>query len=323
MPQYSASRFSVAPMLSRTDRHCRYFHRLLTKEAMLYTEMVTTTAIIHGKSDNLVYNEEEHPVALQLAGNNPSELAHCAKLAEQRGYDEINFNVGCPSNRLQSGMFGAWLMAHSVLVADCLKAMRDAVSIPVTIKTRIGIDHQDSYAFLCDFISTVSNRGECTIFTLHARKAWLYGFTPKANRDVPSLDYPRVYQLKQDFPYLSIAINGGVKTLAEAKQHLCYLDGVMMGREAYQNPAILARVDNELFGVQGAVKDRIAIIESLYTYIDRELSNGTCLSRITPHIRGLFQGWPGARQWRRCLSENVHKPGADVQVLKQALNWVR
>ncbi|TXE37492.1 tRNA dihydrouridine(20/20a) synthase DusA [Serratia marcescens] len=322
-PTYAANRFSIAPMLDWTDRHCRYFHRLLTKETLLYTEMVTTGAIIHGKGDYLAYSEEEHPVALQLGGSDPASLAHCAKLAEQRGYDEINLNVGCPSDRVQNGMFGACLMGQATLVADCIKAMRDVVSIPVTVKTRIGIDDQDSYAFLCDFIQTVGGRGECDMFTIHARKAWLSGLSPKENREVPPLDYPRVYQLKRDFPALTIAINGGVKTLEEAQQHLQHLDGVMMGREAYQNPGILARVDSELFGAQTAVPDSVAIVEALYPYIERELSNGTYLGHITRHILGLFQGVPGARQWRRHLSENAHKPGADARVVEQALALVR
>lgn len=320
---YNASRFSVAPMLDWTDRHCRYFHRLLTKETLLYTEMVTTGAIIHGKGDYLAYSEEEHPVALQLGGSDPAALAHCAKLAEQRGYDEINLNVGCPSDRVQNGMFGACLMGQATLVADCIKAMRDVVSIPVTVKTRIGIDDQDSYAFLCDFIGTVAGRGECEMFIIHARKAWLSGLSPKENREVPPLDYPRVYQLKRDFPALTMAINGGVKTLDEAKQHLQHLDGVMMGREAYQNPGILAQVDRELFGSQQPLQDSIAVIEALYPYIERELANGTYLGHITRHILGLFQGIPGARQWRRHLSENAHKPGADVRVVEHALSLVR
>lgn len=321
--KYAANRFSIAPMLDWTDRHCRYFHRLLSKETLLYTEMVTTGAIIHGKGNYLAYSEEEHPVALQLGGSDPAALAHCAKLAEQRGYDEINLNVGCPSDRVQNGMFGACLMGQATLVADCIKAMRDVVSIPVTVKTRIGIDDQDSYEFLCDFISTVAGRGECDMFTIHARKAWLSGLSPKENREVPPLDYPRVYQLKHDFPALTIAINGGVKTLEEAKQHLQHLDGVMMGREAYQNPGILAQVDSEIFGHQSEVMDSVAIIESLYPYIERELANGTYLGHITRHILGLFQGIPGARQWRRYLSENAHKPGADVRTVEQALALVR
>lgn len=323
MRKYPPCRFSIAPMLDWTDRHCRYFHRLLTKETLLYTEMVTTGAIIHGKGDYLAYSEEEHPVALQLGGSDPAALARCAKMAEQRGYDEINLNVGCPSDRVQNGMFGACLMGQAMLVADCIKAMRDVVSIPVTVKTRIGIDEQDSYEFLCDFIATVADGGECDMFTLHARKAWLSGLSPKENREVPPLDYSRVYQLKQDFPALTIAINGGVKTLEEARQHLQRLDGVMMGREAYQNPDILARVDSELFGAQNAVKNNVAIIESLYPYIERELSKGTYLSHITRHILGLFQGVPGARRWRRHLSENAHRPGADVRVVEAALDLVR
>lgn len=321
--KYPSHRFSIAPMLDWTDRHCRHFHRLLSKETLLYTEMVTTGAIIHGKGDYLAYGDEEHPVALQLGGSDPAVLAHCAKLAEQRGYDEINLNVGCPSDRVQNGMFGACLMAQATLVADCIKAMRDVVSIPVTVKTRIGIDEQDSYAFLCDFIGTVAERGGCEMFTLHARKAWLSGLSPKENREVPPLDYPRVYQLKGDFPALTIAINGGVKTLEEAKQHLQHLDGVMMGREAYQNPSILRKVDSDIFGSSTQVLENVAIIEALYPYIERELTHGSYLGHITRHILGLFQGVPGARQWRRYLSENAHKPGADVRVVEQALALVR
>lgn len=322
-PKYHANRFSVAPMLDWTDRHCRYFLRLLSKQTLLYTEMVTTGAIIHGKGNYLAYSQEEHPVALQLGGSDPSALAHCAKLAEQCGYDEINLNVGCPSDRVQNGMFGACLMGQKMLVADCVKAMRDVVSIPVTVKTRIGIDEQDSYEFLCDFISTVAELGGCDMFTIHARKAWLSGLSPKENREIPPLDYPRVYQLKRDFPSLTLAINGGVKTLEEAKQHLQHLDGVMMGREAYHNPGILAQVDSEIFGCQAAAISKVAVIESMYPYIERELAKGTYLSHITRHMLGLFQGVPGARQWRRHLSENAHKAGADVRTIEQALAFVR
>ncbi|EEP90415.1 MULTISPECIES: tRNA dihydrouridine(20/20a) synthase DusA [Yersinia] len=321
-PRYPLQRFSVAPMLDWTDRHCRYFHRLLTKQTLLYTEMVTTGAIIHGKGDYLAYSEQDHPVALQLGGSDPQALAHCAKLAEQRGYNEINLNVGCPSDRVQNGRFGACLMAEANLVADCIKAMRDVVSIPVTVKTRIGIDELDSYEFLCEFVQTVAGRGECDIFTIHARKAWLSGLSPKENREVPPLDYERVYQLKRDFPALTIAINGGVKTLAEAKEHLKHLDGVMMGREAYQNPSILTQVDRELFDPNAPVVDSVKAIEALYPYIEQELSRGAYLGHITRHILGIFQGIPGARQWRRHLSENAHKPGADVSVVEQALALV-
>ncbi|MDR5017910.1 tRNA dihydrouridine(20/20a) synthase DusA [Yersinia rochesterensis] len=321
-PSYPLQRFSVAPMLDWTDRHCRYFHRLLTKQTLLYTEMVTTGAIIHGKGDYLVYSEQDHPVALQLGGSDPQALAHCAKQAELRGYNEINLNVGCPSDRVQNGRFGACLMAEANLVADCIKAMRDVVSIPVTVKTRIGIDELDSYEFLCEFVQTVAGRGECDIFTIHARKAWLSGLSPKENREVPPLDYERVYQLKRDFPALTIAINGGVKTLAEAKEHLKHLDGVMMGREAYQNPSILTQVDRELFDPNAPVVDSVKAIEALYPYIEQELSRGAYLGHITRHILGIFQGIPGARQWRRHLSENAHKPGADVSVVEQALALV-
>ncbi|MGL5800310.1 MAG: tRNA dihydrouridine(20/20a) synthase DusA [Plesiomonas sp.] len=320
---YWSGRFSVAPMLDWTDRHCRYFHRQLTQQTLLYTEMVTTGAIIHGKGDYLAYNEEEHPLALQLGGSNPADLAQCAKQAEQRGYDEINLNVGCPSDRVQNGMFGACLMGNAALVADSIKAMRDVVSIPVTVKTRIGIDDQDSYPFLVDFIQTVAEKGECDTFIVHARKAWLSGLSPKENREVPPLDYERVYQLKRDFPHLTIAINGGIKTLDEAKIHLEHLDGVMVGREAYQNPTLLTQVDQQLFDPSASVVDGIAAVEAMYPYIEHELSQGTYLGHITRHMLGIFQGIPGARQWRRHLSENAHKAGAGIDVLQAALKMVQ
>ncbi|WP_080762597.1 tRNA dihydrouridine(20/20a) synthase DusA [Dickeya fangzhongdai] len=315
-------RFSVAPMLDWTDRHCRYFHRLLSHNALLYTEMVTTGAILHGKGDYLAYSEEEHPLALQLGGSDPAALAQCAALAEQRGYDEVNLNVGCPSDRVQNGRFGACLMAEAQLVADGVKAMRERVGIPVTVKTRIGIDDQDSYEFLCDFIRTVSEQGGCDTFIVHARKAWLSGLSPKENREIPPLDYPRVYQLKRDFPSLTLAINGGVKTLAEAQQHLQHVDGVMVGREAYQNPGMLAQVDSELFGADSIAPDQADVVRAMYPYIERELSGGASLGHITRHMLGLFQGVPGARQWRRYLSENAHKPGADAAVVERALALV-
>lgn len=316
------NRFSVAPMLDWTDRHCRYFHRLLSKNTLLYTEMVTTGAIIYGKGDYLAYSEEEHPVALQLGGSDPAALAQCAKLAQERGYDEINLNVGCPSDRVQNGRFGACLMGDAQLVADCIKAMQDVVSIPVTVKTRIGIDEQDSYEFLCDFIDTVSSKGGCEMFIIHARKAWLSGLSPKENREIPPLDYPRVYQLKRDFSHLTMAINGGVKTLEEAKEHLKHLDGVMVGREAYQNPSILTAVDNQLFGEQYPIVDAIDAVRQMYPYIENELSKGAYLGHMTRHMLGIFQGIPGARQWRRYLSENAHKKGADLAVVEQALSLV-
>ena len=316
---FPMQRFSVAPMLDWTDRHCRYFHRLMSKEALLYTEMVTTGAIIHGKGDFLAYNEEEHPLALQLGGSNPVDLARCAKLAAERGYDEINLNVGCPSDRVQNGMFGACLMGEADLVAQCVAAMREVVDIPVTVKTRIGIDDQDSYEFLTHFIQTVSEKGGCDNFTIHARKAWLKGLSPKENREIPELDYPRVYQLKQDFPQLTMAINGGIKTFEEMEQHLQHLDGVMVGREAYQSPYLMAEVDQRLFGSDRPVMKRREVVEAMYPYIERQLANGSYLGHITRHMLGLFQSMPGARQWRRHISENAHKPGAGIEVVQQAL----
>ncbi len=315
----TSARFSVAPMLDWTDKHCRYFHRLMSKNALLYTEMVTTGAIIHGKGDYLAYNEEEHPLALQLGGSNPADLAKCAKLAVERGYDEINLNVGCPSDRVQNGRFGACLMKDAELVAQCVSAMRDVVDIPVTVKTRIGVDEQESYTFLVDFIRTVSEKGGCDNFIIHARKAWLSGLSPKENREIPPLDYPRVYQLKQDFPALIIAINGGITSLAQAQTHLDYLDGVMIGREAYQNPYMLADVDRELFGSQHTVMKRSDIVKAMYPYIEAELTKGTYLNHISRHMLGLFQNMAGARQWRRYISENAHKTGAGIEVIETAL----
>ena len=281
--------------------------------------MVTTGAIIHGKGDFLAYNQEEHPVALQLGGSNPQDLAQCGKLAEQRGYDEINLNVGCPSDRVQNGRFGACLMAEPQLVADCVAAMREVVDIPVTVKTRIGIDDQDSYQFLTDFVSIVAEKGGCEQFTIHARKAWLSGLSPKQNREIPPLDYPRAYQLKKDFSHLNIAINGGVKTLQESQEHLVHLDGVMMGREAYQNPYILAQVDQLIFGADRLIKKRSQVVEEMYPYIEQQLSQGAYLGHITRHMLGLFQNMPGARQWRRYISENAHKPGSGIEVVQAAL----
>lgn len=312
-------RFSIAPMLDWTDRHCRYFHRLLSEHTLLYTEMVTTGAIIHGKGDFLQFSQQEHPVALQLGGSNPVDLAHCAKLAQERGYDEVNLNVGCPSDRVQNGKFGACLMAEPELVADCMAAMREVVDIPVTVKTRIGIDDQDSYEFLTRFVSMVSEKGDVDQFTIHARKAWLSGLSPKENREIPELDYPRVYQLKQDFPDLTIAINGGVKTIEDSLTHLEHLDGVMVGREAYQNPYLLAEVDQKIFGSDKPIKKRRQVVQEMLPYIEQEMAAGASLGHITRHMLGLFQAMPGARQWRRYISENAHKPGAGIEVVEAAL----
>ncbi|MEZ8020792.1 tRNA dihydrouridine(20/20a) synthase DusA [Vibrio splendidus] len=317
--KYASNRLSVAPMLDWTDRHCRYFHRLLSQQTLLYTEMITTGAILHGKGDFLEYNEQEHPLALQLGGSNPVDLAACAKLAGERGYDEINLNVGCPSDRVQNGRFGACLMAEPELVADCVSAMKEVTDIPITVKTRIGIDDQDSYEFLTKFVSTVSEKGGCEQFTIHARKAWLSGLSPKENREIPPLDYDRAYQIKKDFSDLVIAVNGGVTTLEQTKGHLQHLDGVMIGREAYHSPFILAEVDQQIFGLDTPIKKRSQVVEEMYPYIERELSNGASLGHISRHMLGLFQSMPGARQWRRYISENAHKKGAGIEVMQTAL----
>ncbi|WP_417761737.1 tRNA dihydrouridine(20/20a) synthase DusA [Shewanella sp.] len=314
-------RFSIAPMLEWTDRHYRYFARLMSSQTLLYTEMVTTGAILFGKGDYLEYNTEEHPLALQLGGSDPQALAQCAKIAAERGYDEINLNVGCPSDRVQNGRFGACLMAEPQLVADCVKAMQDVVDIPVTVKTRIGIDEQDSYPFLTDFIETVSAAG-CDTFTIHARKAWLNGLSPKENREIPPLDYPRVYQLKQDFPQLNISVNGGVKTFDEMVGHLAHLDGVMVGREAYQNPYLLAEVDQRLYGIEKPTLTRDEVVDLMLPYIERHLQQGGRLNHITRHMTGLYQGIAGGRRWRRYLSENAHKAGAGIEVVLAARDSV-
>lgn len=315
------NKFSVAPMLDWTDRHCRYFHRILTKQSLLYTEMVTTGAILFGKGDYLTFNAEEHPVSLQLGGSDPVSLAKCAKLAEQRGYDEINLNVGCPSDRVQNGMFGACLMGNATLVADCIKAMQDAVTIPVTVKHRIGIDQQDSYEFVCQFIETIMPY--CQTFIVHARKAWLSGLSPKENREVPPLDYERVYQLKRDYPELVIAINGGITSLEQIKIHLQHVDGVMVGREAYQNPMLLSEIDKQIFAKDHAITNPISAIEQLFPYIEVELAKGTQLNHIMRHTLGIFNGKKGAKQWRRYLSENAHKKGAGLEVVEKALSFIQ
>lgn len=319
MKNYPLQRFSVAPMLDWTDRHCRYFHRLLSEHALLYTEMVTTGAILYGKGDFLQFSQPEHPVALQLGGSNPADLAKCAQLAAERGYDEINLNVGCPSDRVQNGMFGACLMAEPELVAECMAAMREVVDIPVTVKTRIGIDEQDSYEFLTRFITLVSEKGGVDQFTIHARKAWLSGLSPKENREIPELIYERAYQVKKDFPHLTIAVNGEVKTLEECETHLKHLDGVMVGREAYQNPYLLAEVDQRLFGADKPIIKRRQVVQKMLPYIEDEMAKGASLGHITRHMLGLFQAMPGARQWRRHISENAHKSGAGIEVVEAAL----
>jgi len=316
-------RLSVAPMLDWTDRYCRYFLRLLSRHTLLYTEMVTTGAIIHGDRDRFLrFDASEHPVALQLGGSDPADLAHCARLGAKYGYDEINLNVGCPSDRVQSGRFGACLMAEPTIVAEGVAAMRAAADVPVTVKHRIGIDERDSYGELTDFIGTVAEAG-CEVFIVHARKAWLQGLSPKQNREVPPLKYEMVHQLKRDFPQLQLVINGGFKTLSQVEAELAELDGVMIGREAYTNPWLLADVDRRIYGAAAnpCATPRDAVL-ALLPFVERELATGTPLNRITRHILGLFQGRPGAKAWRRHLSEQAHQPGAGIEVLTQALDKV-
>ncbi|OQX13489.1 MAG: tRNA dihydrouridine(20/20a) synthase DusA [Thiothrix lacustris] len=311
-------KFTVAPMLDWTDRHCRYFHRLLTKQAMLYTEMVTTGALLHGDPErHLRFNQAEHPVALQLGGSEPQEMAACARLAANYGYDEVNINVGCPSERVQKGAFGACLMAEPALIAECVGAMQAAVTIPVTVKNRIGIDDQEDYAGLHHFVNTVSQAG-CQTFIIHARKAWLKGLSPKENREIPPLRYELVYDIKQAFPHLEIIINGGITTLEQCQQHLQHVDGVMVGREAYHNPWLLAQVDSAIYGVDDPFRDRKAVLEAFLDYVQAQQTAGVALNHLSRHMLGLFQGMPGARAFRRLISENAHKQNAGVELLRDA-----
>ncbi|WP_347987009.1 tRNA dihydrouridine(20/20a) synthase DusA [Methylomonas sp. AM2-LC] len=321
--QSKTHRFSVAPMLDWTDTHCRYFHRLLSQHALLYTEMVTCGAILYGnRQQHLQFNPAEHPLVLQLGGSDPNQLAQCAQIAEQYGYDEINLNIGCPSERVQNGSFGACLMAEPELVAACVAAMRQAVNIPITVKSRIGIDERDSYPELVEFISTVANAG-CETFIVHARKAWLSGLSPKQNREIPPLRYDVVRELKQDFPQLNIIINGGISTLDAIHEHLQYVDGVMLGREIYQNPYLLAEVDAQFYADQQVIKSRKEVVLAMLPYVEQQLQNGVRLNSIVRHMLGLFHGMQGARAWRRHLSENATKPGADKSVLLQALEFTQ
>ncbi len=311
-------RFSVAPMMDWTDRHCRYFLRQLSRHALLYTEMVTTGALLHGDARRfLQHHESEHPLALQLGGSVPAELADCAKLAEAAGYDEVNLNVGCPSDRVQNNMIGACLMGHPALVADCVKAMRDAVDVEVTVKHRIGINGRDSYAELSDFVGQVRDAG-CRSFTVHARIAILEGLSPKQNREVPPLRYDIAAQLKLDFPDLEIILNGGIKTLDECREHLQTFDGVMLGREAYHNPYQLARVDQELFDSDAPAISRAQALRNMRPYIERHLAEGGAMHHITRHVLGLGQGFHGARRFRQLLSVDIHKTSEPLALLDQA-----
>jgi tRNA-dihydrouridine synthase A len=314
-------RLSVAPMLDWTDKHCRYFYRLMSKKTVLYTEMVTTGAILRGKGDYLSYNDAEHPLVLQLGGSDVKSMTECAKIAEQRGYDEININVGCPSDRVQNGRFGACLMAEPQLVAECVNEMQSATNVPVTVKSRIGIDDLDSYEFLHTFIEQVSAAG-CEHFIIHARKAWLTGLSPKQNRDVPPLDYQRVYQIKKDFLNLNISINGGIKSFNEANEHLQHIDGVMIGREIYSSPYMLATADSEIYNTTNQILTRSQIVALMVPYINENVRSGSKASHVLRHMLGLCNGLSGARQFRRHISECANKDGANGQVLLDAFNKV-
>jgi len=308
-------------MLDWTDRHFRYFARLISRQVLLYTEMVTTGAILHGNRDHLLkFHSDEKPVALQLGGSDPLDLAECARIAEAYGFDEINLNVGCPSDRVQNGRFGACLMAEPELVSECVAAMAGAVSIPVTIKTRIGIDEQDSYEDLARFIDIVSS-ADCRTFILHARKAWLKGLSPKENREIPPLRYDVVERIKKDYPALEIILNGGIVDLDQAERHLERFDGAMIGRAAYHQPYLLAEADRRFFGDKRPARSRREIIEAFLPYVETELELGIRLHAITRHILGLYHGMPGGRAWRRHLSQHAGKPNAGVDVLLQAARY--
>ena len=317
---YQSHRFCIAPMMDWTDRHCRVFHRQLTKRALLYTEMVTADAVIHGNRTKLLgFSGEEHPIALQLGGSDPKKLAEAARVGADFGYDEINLNIGCPSSRVQEGRFGACLMSEPELVASCVAVMRANQSAPVTVKCRIGIDEQDAEADFQNFIEVVAGAG-CTTFIVHARKAWLKGLSPKENREIPPIDYQRVYRLKASRPDLKIVLNGGIATVDEVRRHLDHVDGVMLGRAAYQNPFVLAGVDRELFGETASAPTRANALEVLIPYVDAHLRDGGRLSNITRHILGLYHGRPRGRAFRRLLSEEATRSNAGVEVLRAAMD---
>ena len=315
-------RFAIAPMMDWTDRHCRVFHRLMTRRARLYTEMLTTGAIIHGDRQRLLgFDASEHPVALQLGGSDPRDLATCARIGEDFGYDEINLNVGCPSDRVKDGRFGACLMAEPELVADGVRAMKDAVGIPVTVKCRIGIDDQDPELALDALARNVVAAG-ADMLVVHARKAWLNGLSPKENRDIPPLDYDRVYRLKATLPNVPIIINGGIAGIAQARQHLCHVDGVMLGRAAYQEPWRLLPADADIFGETPRFASMKDVFEAMTPYIERELARGTRLHAIGRHFVGAYHAVPGARAFRRHLAEYGVKAGAGIEALRDAVALV-
>ncbi|MCD6038681.1 MAG: dusA [Gammaproteobacteria bacterium] len=315
---------SVAPMMDCTDKHDRYFLRLIAPHVLLYTEMVTVNALIHGNHEYLLaFDPLEHPIALQLGGSEPKKLEYCTKLGVEYGYDEINLNVGCPSDRVKSGQFGACLMLNPSLVAECISAMRAIATVPVTVKCRIGVDDQDSYEALQKFIAVIAKAG-CEIFIIHARKAWLNGLSPKQNREIPPLRYDIVRRVKKDFPELTIIVNGGITSCSEISEHLQFLDGVMIGREAYANPYFLAEIEENYFPFERTdLTTRYTIMEKFIPYVESQLQNKVRLSSITRHILGLFQGQKGARAWRRYLSEHAHQEGAGIEILKEGLQYVR
>ena len=311
---------SVAPMMDYTDRHCRYFLRLISRHTLLYTEMVTTGALLYGDRERFLgFDASEHPLAFQLGGNDATELATCAKFVASAGYDEVNLNCGCPSDRVQTGNFGACLMKSPTRVADCIKAMVDSCDIPVTVKNRIGVDDLDSYGALCDFIGTVADAG-CQTFIVHARKAWLQGLSPKQNREIPPLLYDRVYQLKTDFPALEIIINGGITSLESSAEHLKHVDGVMIGREAYHNPYMLAQADAVLFNDAHPTPSRQQLLRDFMAYAESQLSDRVRLNHLTRHILGLFAGQPGGKKFRRYISENAWRQPDSRQFLMALLS---
>ena len=313
---------NVAPMMDWTDRHCRHFHRVLAPSAVLYTEMVTSGAVLHGDRDRLLgYDPEEHPLALQLGGSEPADLAQCARIAQGLEYDEVNLNVGCPSDRVQRGRFGACLMLEPDLVRDCIAAMRDAIDIPVTVKTRLGVDDHYSYDYFSDFIGSVAESG-CDIFIVHARKAWLSGLSPKENREVPELRYDWVHRLKREQPELTVVINGGIRSLREVQRQLEIVDGVMLGRAAYQTPWLLAELQQSLFGQPG-VASREEAVERMTGYIQGQVKRGVPVNKTSRHMLGLFQGRPGARRWRQYISQNSHLDPANDRLLLEALDHMQ
>ena len=319
----ASHRFCIAPMMEWTDRHYRYLARLMSQQTFLYTEMVTSLALIHGdRSRFLTYNQEEHPVALQLGGNQAKQMAQAAEWGAEAGFDEININIGCPSDRVQAGGFGAYLMREPTRVADCVRAMKAVTETPITVKCRLGVDDDDSYAFFRDFVAEVAEAG-CELFVVHARKALLKGLSPKQNREIPELQYDKVYRIKQEFPSLEIILNGGVKSIPEMQQHLSQVDGVMIGREAYKHPQFLLDIDQALFDQPGPDRNLIDVVQLYCRYMEVNLEQGVPLNAMAKHLLSLFQGVPGAKLWRRHLSEHIHQVGANVAVIEQALTLLQ